>query len=77
MRHVGRQSAGMGTRWVGLDLSGRRSCMGLAQDRAPGTQNKREQQEGTGPGQEEGPLVMSRHQQGGRGTALHDCTWGW
>ena len=56
-RHVGKQSAGMGTRWVGLDLSGRRELHGAGcKDRAPGIQKNREQQEGTGPGQGGGPV---------------------
>lgn len=60
-RHVGKQSAEMGTPWVGLGLSGMGEVDGAGcKDRAPATQKKREHQEGTGPGQGGGPAGDER-----------------
>lgn len=47
------------------------------QDRAPGSWKRGNSRRAQALGRDEGPLVMSRHQQGGSGKTPHDFAWGW
>lgn len=61
----------MGTPWVGLGLSGMGEVDGAGcKDRAPATQKKEGASGGHRPWAGRRALVMSGHQQGGRGTTL-------